>query len=978
MTENVVKRVSAIFTVKDDGYNKSLADINKQMKLTQSEIKLAGERLKAFGNTTVDLKYKQEALTQQIQNVKDKISLYNKSIEDTTNKLNRNKEELIELGKKKDELKNRYKEAIKVYGAESKEVQELSQELEKAKEAYKEKEQVIKTNINTLNTHQTSLKNTETELVRLQGELKKTSIELTTNESKWIKAGKALESAGEKMKNFGSKVSSAGNTLTLGVTTPIVGIGIAATKMAMEAVESENLFEVSMGKMAGAARQWSEQLRKELGLNAFELRKNVGTFNAMLSSMGMTEKQAYQMSTTLTKLAYDMASFYNLDPTEAFDKLRAGISGEAEPLKALGILVNDNTIKTYAYTHGIAKQGKELTEQQKVLARYGVIMEQTKKAQGDLARTLDSPTNKLRVQKEQLKQTAIELGQKLIPLLNKGMDILKPIVDYISNLNDEQKEIIIKMGMIAAAAGPVLSISGKFISIGGSIVGTVGKISSSLGKAKIATEAAGAVAGVAGGAGGFTGLASGLGAAAAAALPWVAGAAAVALAGYGIYKGLTKETVPAVNLFADKVETTAKTVGEAGNYMNVQYETTVTKISESTKKAVGAYMELDNSAKEKLNSLYVNSTVITDQIKNDTVSKFNEMKNQVIAGYEQQKNDSIAKLKEMFTNMTTVTATEQQNILKQTIDYYEGKKALTSEYEKKIQAIMAEASAQKRALTADEVKSITDLQNKMREEAVKALSQNEIEAQIILQRMKDYDGRITTEMAAQHIKKLNESRDKAVQAANEEYEKRVALIIRMRDEAKSISAEQADKMIAEAKRQRDGIVQKAEETRLEALDKMRQLNKDLDKEVDTGTGKILTWWDKLKRWWSGWQPERKTFSYSIYERKMGGYSPEFNALGTNYFQGGLTYINEKGYELVDLPRGTKIFNHEASERYVRRTAEEVAKSIVSSIGSIGGEKTIIVPVYLEGREVARATAPYISEELEFDRRRKSLAYGGGY
>lgn len=74
-----------------------------------------------------------------------------------------------------------------------------------------------------------------------------------------------------------------------------------------------------------------------------------------------------------------MASFYNLKPEEAFNKLKSGISGEAEPLKALGILVNDNTIKTYAYTNGIAKQGKELAESQKVQARYGAIMEATKK-----------------------------------------------------------------------------------------------------------------------------------------------------------------------------------------------------------------------------------------------------------------------------------------------------------------------------------------------------------------------------------------------------------------------------------------------------------------------------------------------------------------------------------------------------------------------------------------------------------------------
>ena len=107
----------------------------------------------------------------------------------------------------------------------------------------------------------------------------------------------------------------------------------------------------------------------------------------------------------------------------------------------------------------------------------------------------------------------------------------------------------------------------------------------------------------------------------------------------------------------------------------------------------------------------------------------------------------------------------------------------------------------------------------MRENAVKALSENEVEAQIILQRMKDYDGRITAEQAAEHIKKLNESRDKAVAIANDEYEKRIATITRLRDESGVISTEQADKMIEDAKRQRDGIVNEAENTRLDAIDR---------------------------------------------------------------------------------------------------------------------------------------------------------------
>ena len=146
---------------------------------------------------------------------------------------------------------------------------------------------------------------------------------------------------------------------------PILAVGGASIKMAMDAVESENLFAVSMGNMAEDARAWSEDLRNNLGLNAYEVRKNVGVLNTMLGSMGLGEDAAYGMSKSLTELVYDMSAFYDLAEEEAFTKLRSGITGESEPLKQLGIIVNDTTIKNYAYTKGIVEQGAALTEQQK-------------------------------------------------------------------------------------------------------------------------------------------------------------------------------------------------------------------------------------------------------------------------------------------------------------------------------------------------------------------------------------------------------------------------------------------------------------------------------------------------------------------------------------------------------------------------------------------------------------------------------------
>jgi len=278
--------------------------------------------------------------------------------------------------------------------------------------------------------------------------------------------------AEKKFQTMTSGMEKAGRGLTAAVTLPLIGIGAASIKMAMDAVESENLFDVAMGSMGDSARAFSVGLRDQFGLNEYEVRKSIGTFYQMTSSMGLTRDEAYKVSTGFTQLSYDMASFFNLKPEEAFDKLRAGIAGETEPLRKLGIVVDENTVKTYAYKNGIAAQGAELTTGEKVLARYGAIMEQTKNAQGDLGRTLDSPTNKMRIMKDQVKALSVDIGMALMPAYQALLSILKPIVNGLqgavkafTGLPGPVKAIVIIFGGLAAAAGPTLMILSRMIPV---------------------------------------------------------------------------------------------------------------------------------------------------------------------------------------------------------------------------------------------------------------------------------------------------------------------------------------------------------------------------------------------------------------------------------------------------------------------------------------------------------------------------------
>lgn len=634
--------------------------------------------------------------------------------------------------------------------------------------------------------------------------------------------------------------------------------------------------------------------------------------------------------------------------------------GSSEAAKAGLILVNDS--------------GKDFNKTLKDLqSSTGITEESFQKVSDTTQERFTKAMNKA-------KNSAMELGAKLLPIVEKGITLFSDLTDKFNSLSPATQETILKLALYSATLGPAMKLTGGTINMVSGLVGMISKLGAALGvfkgvgAATAAVEGLGTAAGVAGGAAGVGGLTAGLGGAIATAVPWVAGAAVIAGGAYAVYKAFNEDAVPAVDLFADKVEATAESVKSANNDMGNSIETTTTKISDSTKNAVQAYLDMDKSCKDSIFSLYTDSTVITEDIKNDTMGKITEMKETVINGYKDQKDKSITELTELFANSKEITETEQQELIKKQEEYYRQKKLEMDIYEKQANDILIKSLNDKASITDEEARTLYDIQNRMKTNAVKALSDQAVESEIILTRMKDYDTRITTEQCAEHVKQINDKRDKVVEIANDEYERHIESIIRSRDVSKTISEEQADKLIAEAKRQRDGIVENAEWTRQESLDKIKGMNKDIYDQVDTNTGEVLSLWGRLKNWWNEWNPKGKTFSYTI--KSSGGagggslmsgqamaYASGTSALGLS--RDVVTTMNERGYELYQLNRGDRIWNHQASEAIVMETAEKVAEKVVSrmmgKMNSSSGEKIISVPVILDGREIARATAPYQNE-----------------
>ncbi len=555
----------------------------------------------------------------------------------------------------------------------------------------------------------------------------------------------------------------------------------------------------------------------------------------------------------------------------------------------------------------------------------------------------ETQASKIEILKNKFVDAGIKIGEVLMPHLDGIVDSIGRIAEWLGNLDPQVIETTAKAVGLAVAVGGVTTAVGGTIKTVGAITGGLSTLTGMIGGTTAATATMGTAAGVAGGVGGMGALVAGLGGVVAAAAPFVAVGAAVVGAGYLIKEVMETEAVPAIDIFADKIEEVGIRQGRMGDAAEI----VVTKISEATKTAVGSYMALDEGVKQHLDSIFINSQTITEQTKNELETKYNEMATNINNKIAEKRDENIANLQSFFANNRSITDIEQAAIMLATEDYYNNLNTKTTENQIAINEIIARASEERRQLTLDERTEITKLQDEMRSEAIRILSDNEIEAKIILERMSENDKRITAEQAAEHIKTLNESRDKAVEVANDEYDKRLATIIRMRDEAGIISADQADRMIEEAKRQRDGIINNAELTREQAISKMSSMNKELFDTVDISSGKILTAWDKLKMWWTGWTPETKAFEYTI---KQVGTGVAGSLLGAANKVANSNDVNMAKKEFAEQEAQFYNLNKEAIEELARRmnvdlgVAASMYKHEQRQNGNVSVTQNIYAPV----------------------------------
>ena len=263
---------------------------------------------------------------------------------------------------------------------------------------------------------------------------------------------------GTKVGNIGQSLSAVGQKLTMSLTLPIVAAGAASVKLASDLEESRSKVEVVFGTMAESVKEFAAEALNSYGLAEGSAMQMAGTFGAMATSMGISQQQAASMSIELTALAADMASFYNVSTEVAQTSLQGVFTGETEALKKFGIVMTQTNLEAFAEQQG--KVYSKMTEAEKVMTRYAYVMNATKDAQGDFARTSDGTANSLRTFQESLKELGAAFGEQLLPIITPVIQYLTRLVQAFANLPAPIQKVIVVIALIVAAIGPLLMIIG--------------------------------------------------------------------------------------------------------------------------------------------------------------------------------------------------------------------------------------------------------------------------------------------------------------------------------------------------------------------------------------------------------------------------------------------------------------------------------------------------------------------------------------
>jgi hypothetical protein len=295
------------------------------------------------------------------------------------------------------------------------------------------------------------------------------NVEILGEYKKLTQATKGAESTISKL---GSKFAAVGKNIAK--VTAGIGVGVGAAvatqiKPAIDAAsnlsESINAVNVAFGDSAEGVLKLGDAAARGLGLSKNELFGISVQFSSFAKTIAGEGGDVVDVVDQISKRGADFASVFNLEVSDALGKIQSGLAGSSEPLRAYGIDVSAATVTAYALANGIGDGSSQLTEQEKILARYGTIMEQTDQVTGDFVNTSDGLANQQRITKAEFENLRAEIGDILLPIMNRLQGyILNTVIpafqDFWKEFTDPSGEAQTQLGALGDAMGDFASTFG--------------------------------------------------------------------------------------------------------------------------------------------------------------------------------------------------------------------------------------------------------------------------------------------------------------------------------------------------------------------------------------------------------------------------------------------------------------------------------------------------------------------------------------
>ncbi len=776
-----------------------------------------------------------------------------------------------------------------------------------------------------------------------------------------------IEKSGDKLISVGEKISGVGNKMTVGITAPVIAAGTAIYKYGSDLTEAENKTRSTFGYMSSAVEEWAQSSLDAFGMAKATAYDAAALYGDMATSMDLPKSAAAEMSMKLVELSADLSSFKNISIEQSQNALKGIFTGETESLKNLGIVMTETQLKSYAMSQGFEKNYADMTQAEKVQLRYQYVLDASKNAIGDYARTNGEAAAQVRKLPEALKELASSFNDNVAPVITPAITAINNAIVSFGKMDDGTKKTVVSIAAMAAAVGPLVTVTGKAISIVGKakkgyaalrtvlIKKTQATVADTAAEGKHATalaktdKAAGKTA---------KGL-KGIGTAASSAVPYIA----IVAAALGAFAAFASARINEVTESVEK-EYDAKI-----EKSNKAYDTEISNLE----KQVEANDQALTKEENRINDYYDNKIdMLDDDLK--AQKKAIEKEKDLYEDAHEARMEQLEAERDLKLSNIDIEANAQTAALQKQIDALD---ALTEAEEK-------EQQERENAKQLAELQQAIDSAETYAEKVDAEQEYNDFVLQLERSKAKE-ERELEKETLRQQIENIKAEAQKQKDAVNDEYNDAVKLENDKREIANqgfSDRLEDLDDYIESQTKIYDKF-------RSDELEKEQQHTKDLNDELK----KRIADQQKLKEEAEeGLEDEKETSKQTatknewnnicsdIYNALLGLNSGGWlgaNAKGTDYWRGGLTRVNEEGGEIMNLPRGTQIIPHDVSMEMARAAGRaSVTNSTTTnnsySTNNYGAQQQVNV-FSIGGKVIAREIVPNVSVRLSDDlyRRRRS-------